>query len=376
MHEQNGTLREPRERALLGDLDVPLLLAGSSVVALPDDPVTAAGLAGVMRWSARLAWRATAAEAAALLVYRATWDDFRVVAVEAEDAELRRALTAVNDPARQWQSADARGFTRRSVYLLGEDALARLELGRAVRLLRPFAKVAVVPIRDDAETLGLLVLVLGADARLGTAGSDVLADVAQWMVALVAVARTGAAAQHQAALLEDLLAAVNRISPKLPPPLMLKLWCDTVRRVAGFQNVFAGIYGSTRARKPFRHREAVGWREADDPGYSGLALPNILPLLGKRFASEGCALVPIEAAAAAIPDVGSRSLIGATGPDAWSEHWLLVPLFGRAAELIGVARLDEPADMLLPRPSTLRAIRLFGNHLAQAIELRAAQQPP
>jgi diguanylate cyclase (GGDEF)-like protein len=140
--------------------------------------------------------------------------------------------------------------------------------------------------------------------------------------------------------------------------------------VAGFQNVFVGIYDPAPDREGFRFRCAVGWRDADDPSHQLLTRNHVAPLLDRRFIVEGCALVPFEAVSAVFPQVEAGGFLSAPGPQAWHDHWLFVPLHGSAGELIGIARLDEPLDLLLPSQEKLRALRLFSNHLSQAVVLR------
>jgi diguanylate cyclase (GGDEF)-like protein len=95
----------------------------------------------------------------------------------------------------------------------------------------------------------------------------------------------------------------------------------------------------------------------------------LLPLLDERFDHNGCYLVP-SADARLLVNVDHSTYASRNngiGPHAWNRHWLLVPMYGRNGQMIGVLWADEPADRLLPPAWKLDALRLFADQAASAV---------
>jgi diguanylate cyclase (GGDEF)-like protein len=97
-------------------------------------------------------------------------------------------------------------------------------------------------------------------------------------------------------------------------------------------------------------------------------------LFDPDFEVAGCFLLPSEAARSRIglSEVKYSSQNNGRGPYAWNHHWLSVPLYDRAGNVIGVIWADEPADRLVPPADRLQALRVFANQATTA--LLAAQQ--
>ncbi|MGB9723458.1 MAG: response regulator, partial [Chloroflexia bacterium] len=96
----------------------------------------------------------------------------------------------------------------------------------------------------------------------------------------------------------------------------------------------------------------------------------ILRYFDERFRAGRCYLVRHDSGLP-LPPHGYRPLLRPrrTGPDAWHpDDILLVPLFGRRGELIGVISVDDPADGRLPQPESLYALEIFAHQATQAIE--------
>jgi two-component system sensor histidine kinase UhpB len=89
-----------------------------------------------------------------------------------------------------------------------------------------------------------------------------------------------------------------------------------------------------------------------------------------KFEVEGCYLVSSDAAERNVASTRRvyTSEMNGSGPHAWQNHSLLVPLLGRDNRLIGIIWADDPADRLKPNRETLQALRMFANQAATAIE--------
>jgi diguanylate cyclase (GGDEF)-like protein len=336
-------------------------------------PSPATDVARVLPWCAEAARRAAGISVSAIVLHRPVWDDMDVVACAADDAAAREALISVTDPRSAWQEAHARGTPHGPAHALASEQLQLLEFGRVLLGTVGESDVFVFPIGTSRQLIGLLAVVPADGVELDTIAVDLLCDIAECIRVLVSVVRTAGNELHRATMLEELLLAGTRLSENLPVRSMLRLWCDAVCRATAFQNVFLGLY-SESGRDGFRYRHAIGWRAADDPGYEAITRLRLGRLLEPRFMSEGCALIPFEAVKELIPDAVEESFLNAAGPNAWNNHWLLVPLYGPTGEIVGLARLDDPVDLLVPSTERLRAIRAFANHVTQTIALRTVRR--
>jgi diguanylate cyclase (GGDEF)-like protein len=56
------------------------------------------------------------------------------------------------------------------------------------------------------------------------------------------------------------------------------------------------------------------------------------------------------------------------GPNAWSHHWLIVPLDEPQGRRRGLIWVDDPRDRLLPTRARLQALRLFANQAVAALQ--------
>lgn len=337
---------------------------------------SAADVAHVLPWYAEAARRETGATLAVIVLHRPVWDDMEVVVCASDDERRRLALIGVTDDRTAWEQAYAgrAGRPGSAFQVLAPGELAGLEIGKALADVAPETDLAAFPIGDRGESVGLLLVGPAAGLDLGPAVAGRLDDIAECVRALVSATRTAGHELDRAAMLEQLLMTETRLSEELPVRTMLELWCGTVSRVTAFQNVFLGILAVDPARTCFRYRYALGWRGRDDPGYSVLTRDRLERLLDRRFISEGCAILPFDAVKEVVPDAVEESYLNASGPFAWNNHWLLVPLYGGDGELLGVARLDDPVDLLVPGEEELRALHLFANHLTQAMTLQSSRR--
>jgi diguanylate cyclase (GGDEF)-like protein len=120
----------------------------------------------------------------------------------------------------------------------------------------------------------------------------------------------------------------------------------------------------------FRTRATHGWSLDDDTVASCMSAEQIGRLIDPRFEIEGCYLLSSDQALERIPPehhVYATQLCG-RGPLAWIHHWLLVPLWSRTNQLIGVIWVDDPEDRLLPSAAKLQALRVFANQATTALD--------
>jgi diguanylate cyclase (GGDEF)-like protein len=113
----------------------------------------------------------------------------------------------------------------------------------------------------------------------------------------------------------------------------------------------------------------AGWH--DEPGVSNaITLDALAPLLTDEFEIAGCYLVPTEVADERLkrsPGEYDSELYG-RGPNAWSRHWLIVPLTEPQGRRRGLIWVDHPRDRLLPTRARLQALRLFANQAVAVLQ--------
>lgn len=353
-----------------------LYARGWSSAREPAVKAPATDVARMLPWCAEAARRESGAPLAAIVLHRPVWDDMEVVACAAFDERHRLALVGLTDGRAAWEDAYGRGSARQgsALRVLGTAELEQLEVGRALVGIDADTQLGALAIGERDESVGLLLVGPAAGLDLGHAVAARLGDIAECVRVLVSVVRTAGHELTRAAMLEQLLLTETRLSEELPMRTMLELWCSTISRVTAFQSVFLGILPADPARSGFRYRYALGWRSRDDPGYTALTRDTLERLLDRRFITEGCAVLPFDAVKEVVPDAMEEAYLNASGPFAWNNHWLLVPLYGGAGELVGVARLDDPVDLLVPGAEQLRALHLFANHLTQSMTLQSSRR--
>src|SRR3954447_17334552 len=97
----------------------------------------------------------------------------------------------------------------------------------------------------------------------------------------------------------------------------------------------------------------------------------VMGLLDPGFEHEGCYLLPSLEAERRLDRRSDAPLyvseLNGDGPQAWSRHWLVVPLHAENGDVIGMLWADEPTDRLLPSAHRLQALRVFANQAAAAV---------
>jgi diguanylate cyclase (GGDEF)-like protein len=96
-------------------------------------------------------------------------------------------------------------------------------------------------------------------------------------------------------------------------------------------------------------------------------------LFQPEYEIEGCYLLEHDKAMRMLPAEHDtyHSRINGTGPEAWRNHWLIVPLWSRSGGLMGVIWADDPVDRLIPADARLQALRVFANQATTALDTAA-----
>jgi diguanylate cyclase (GGDEF)-like protein len=208
--------------------------------------------------------------------------------------------------------------------------------------------------RPSAEELDVLVALAGHAA-----------------IAIETAQQTESMARHRAGL-EQLLEVSSTLTAAQSTDAILRTVCRGIQTALGFQKVSIELVEPETGL--LRSRAAAGW-EADDPAVlRPLPFDPVRELFDPAFEISGCYLLANDEARKRIDEsqVKYSSQNNGRGPHAWNHHWLLVPLYDRDAEAIGLIWADEPYDRLLPSSDRLQALRVFANQATTA--LLAAEQ--
>jgi diguanylate cyclase (GGDEF)-like protein len=311
-------------------------------------------------------------------VYRPAFDDM-VTSAAVGSEESVKELVGKTSPRETWVPLLDERFARRGAYFVPGDEFDWDGLGVESYVPRiplsndPNAWTAedalFVPLRDPK---GLLIGVISVDEPTsGRRPSDDEID------ALVAISRHAALAlrmaqdtandiQHQR-MLEGILEVSARVAEADDPEDILQAVCDGIRDALGFDKVVIEL--APRPDMPLVPAASAGW--SGDAGVSNaITLDALGPLLTDEFEIAGCYLVPTEVADERLkrsPGEYDSELYG-RGPNAWSRHWLIVPLTEPQGRRRGLIWVDDPRDRLLPTRARLQALRLFANQAVAALQ--------
>jgi diguanylate cyclase (GGDEF)-like protein len=315
-------------------------------------------------------------------VYRPAFDDMLTAAAVGSEESLRQLLGTVS-PNDTWTPLLADRFRRRGgAYFVpdGEFDWDSLGVDTFVPDLEPSdhpdawlpGDALFVPLRDARHQL--LGVISVAEPETGRRPTDDELD------ALVTISRHAALAlriaqeiaddiQHQR-MLERVLEVSARLAEADDVEKVLQAVCDGIEDALGFNRVMISL-----AEDPDVALEPVattGWAP-DEPEIDGATLESLAPLFCEEYEVAGCYLLPAEVAEdrLGIDHFPYRSEMTGRGPHAWSRHWLIVPLV-EGERRVGVIRVDDPRDRLLPTRARLQALRLFANQAIAA--LQAADQ--
>jgi diguanylate cyclase (GGDEF)-like protein len=314
-----------------------------------------------------------------LNLYRRAWDDFCTTTVHGSE----HARETLLGDARGWdvwgRVLDDR-FLRRGAYLVPHGTFDWDELAPrsyVPELPRDATQDAwhpedalMVPLHhSDGPLLGIMSVDEPVSGRQPTDEElDVLVALASHAALAIQSAQESAESSRHRNALEQLLRVSSRLTETFAIDAILQAVCDGIHHALGFETVSVDLPDPDTGN--LEPRAAYGW-ELDDPAvHSSFTLAEIAVLLVPEFETQGCYLLTSEQARARVrpeADTYSSQRCG-KGPHAWNDHWLIVPLYGRSGELIGLIWADDPVDLLVPSPARLQALRVFANQATAALE--------
>jgi diguanylate cyclase (GGDEF)-like protein len=315
-------------------------------------------------------------------LYRPEWDDFRVEAVHGGEA----ALEALVGDVRGWDVwnpiLDDR-FERRGAYVIrhGTFDWAAMTPNAYVpdipevddpQMWHP-EDMLVVPLRhSDGHLLGIL----GVDEPAGTVHPDdddidaLVAVAAHAALAIQSAQESGSARRHRQAL-EQLLQVSSQLTETFSIETILESVCVGIQRALGFRRLSIELpHPHTPPNDP---SAPLGRDLSDETVTSEMTLAELTPLMEQEFEVEGCYLLSPEQASGRVDEKHWQyhSEMSGRGPNAWTDHWLLVPLWDRSGDLSGVIWVDDPENRLVPGSRTLQALRVFANQASTALDAAA-----
>jgi signal transduction histidine kinase len=316
-------------------------------------------------------------------LYRRAWADLVASTVFGRE-EMRRALAGSTYEWSWWERIFDRRFERRGTCWIPEGSFDWAAHTGGERFVPPIDRTVdetlwhqedelFVPFYDSAGSLlGIFCVGEPVSGLRPTDGElDLLSVVAGHAGIAVEAAQKAVAEARQRRALEHLLRVSSELTDTTSAEAILDSVPGAIKEALGFQKVCVMLADTETG--VLTARAVAGWELDDDVLRSGPTSGEIAALLDPEFESEGCFLLPNAVAAARIADRHHtyRSTLNGRGPDAWSNHWLLVPLNDRSGRLLGIIWVDEPADRLLPSRDVLQALRVFANQATTALECAA-----
>jgi PAS domain S-box-containing protein len=311
----------------------------------------------------------------AINLYRREWDDFVVTTVYGSD-EAREALLGQVRQVGDWTPLLDERFLQRGAYLVPAGEFDWSEHGAFTPALPKTDDPAAwhaedalfAPMRDpDGNLLGILSVDEPISGRKPTGDEiDVLVAVSQHAAAAVQSAQEASRAKENSDALQHLLAVSANLNQTRDTRELLEHVCSAISEALGFERVAVQLltdagYHETAALIGFEPGENFG---------SPMTADELERLLRPEWDVAGCFLLPDDAAHTLLPERGAgyRSQRDGRGPGAWSNHWLLVPLYDRRERRIGYVWADDPVDRLVPDAERLQILRAFANLASTALE--------
>jgi diguanylate cyclase (GGDEF)-like protein len=335
-------------------------------------------LDSVLSEIARTISEALGFQGVAFNLYRPAWDDFIVSTVHGSEAMCEELLGETYEWS-VWCLPLEERFERRGAYFIPEGTVDWSDPQLGARYVPDHPTAAIdgawvpgdelfVPCRhSDGHLLGIVSV---GEPISAMRPSDDQLDLLVAIVSLTARALQGAqeaveAARHRTAL-EQLLQISSRLPQRRSIDDVLQEVCDGVAGALDFEKVAIDLVDpETGLLTP---RAVAGWADLASAPDWRVSVDEIRPLLDPAFEVEGCFLVPQTTALALTPQrTVFTSTMNGRGPHAWDHHWLVVPLYDQAGEIVGRIWADDPADRLLPSPSRLQALRVFANQAMMAV---------
>jgi diguanylate cyclase (GGDEF)-like protein len=312
-------------------------------------------------------------------LYRPAWNHFEVTTVYGSD-EARTTLLGDVLPWEGWAPLLEERFRRGGAYLIPHGAFDWTnDIGRRYvpgweplddpDAWHPDDELFVPLVHSAGHMLGIISVGEPVSGRRPGSGElDVLGAVAEHTALVLESAQENAAAQSHRLALDHLLQVSSRMTETLAADAVLVAICRGIHEALGFQKVridlpdpVTGVYTACAT---------IGWSADDMQQNAPASVWEMAPLFDPPFEIEGCYLLTEEEATARLP-AGHRfyrSRLNGSGPWAWNRHWLAVPLYDRAARVIGLIWVDDPADRLLPTRPLLQTLRVFANQASAALD--------
>jgi PAS domain S-box-containing protein len=311
----------------------------------------------------------------AINLYRREWDDFVVTTVIGSD-DARKTLLGQVHQVGDWLPLLDERFLQRGAYLVPEGEFDWAERGAFTPSLPrtddPTAwqpeDALFAPMRDaEGNLLGILSVDEPLSGRRPTGDEiDVLVAVSEHAALAVQSAQDASRAQANRDALERLLAVSARLNETTDTRELLEHVCTAISEALGFGRVAVQLLNDTGRHVTVA---AAGFGATENFG-EPLTADQLERLLQPGFDVSGCYLIPDDAAHQLLPERGPgyRSQRDGRGPQAWSNHWLFVPLYDRRQRRIGYIWADDPVDRLLPEADRLQILRAFANLATTALE--------
>ena len=313
-------------------------------------------------------------------LYRREWNDFVVSTVYGSE-RAREALLGQVRQVDDWEPLLDQRFLQRGAYVVPSGEFDWDEYSGSV--YTPNLQVSddpgawhpddalFVPMRgSDGRLLGILSVDEPLSGRKPSGDEiDVLVAVSEHAAIAVEAAQETARAKSSRDALERLLEVSTRLNETRDADTLLAQVCGAISDALGFDKVAVQLLNGEG-----RHctAAAVGFEDDQNAGVP-LAADELEQLLQPEFEIEGCFLLAHDEARRILPDrpPGYRSQLDGSGPDAWQNHWLFVPLHDRRARRIGYIWADDPTDRLRPDADRLQILRAFANQATTALEQSA-----
>ncbi|MDX6532462.1 MAG: hypothetical protein QOF68_206 [Gaiellales bacterium] len=318
----------------------------------------------------------------AVNLYRPEWDDFTITTVHGRP-DVQERLLGDTRGWDVWNRVLDERFLRRGAYVIPHgvfdwDQLApnsyvpELPHTEASGAWHPEDALLVPLKHSEGHLLGILAV---DEPESGTQPTDDELDVLVALAAHAALALQTAqertdAARHRTAL-EQLLLVSSQLTELVAIDDILQAICDGIHVALGFENVCIDLLDKTTGT--FQVRASHGWAVGDPAVSAPMTQEELKGLLRPEFEVAGSYLMTAEQAEARLAPMHRvyHSQRSGRGPHAWQDHWLIVPMFDRGGQLIGLIWVDDPADRLLPSEARLQALRVFANQATSALDSAA-----
>jgi diguanylate cyclase (GGDEF)-like protein len=311
-------------------------------------------------------------------VYRPAFDDMLTSAAVGSEESVQE-LVGKSSSRETWVPLLQERFERRGAYFIpgGEVDWEGLGIESYVPSIPPSDDpdawtaddALFVPLRDPK---GLLIGVISVDEpesgrRPSDEDLDALVVIAGHAALALRMAQdTASDIQHQR-MLEGILEVSARVAEAENPEDILQAVSDGIRDALGFDTVVIEL--APRPDMPLVPAASSGWH-GEKHGSNVITLDALEPMLTDEFEIAGCYLLPREVADERLKSqpIDFHAELYGRGPNAWSRHWLIVPLTEPQGRRRGVIWVDGPRDRLLPTRARLQALRLFANQAVAALQ--------